>query len=253
MRYSTNELQDYQIQANDGEIGSIVGFLFDDETWTLRYLVVDTGKWLLGRKVLIPPAQLGEPDRERQQFPLDLTKQQIKDSPDINTDQPVSRQQEVELYKYYRWSPYWGGVMGPITTPYAPIIPPARKEIEESTATQADQPQGNPHLRSTDEVQGYYISATDGEIGHVEDFIVNSDDWAIRYFVIDTRNWLPGRKVIIPPNWISDICWATSKVTVDVTQEAVKSSPEYDPSIPMDQEYEDRLFAAYGRQKQWSW
>jgi hypothetical protein len=111
---------------------------------------------------------------------------------------------------------------------------------------------GDPHLRSTQEVLGYYIHASDGDLGHVEDFIVDDDNWTIRYMVVDTRNWLPGKKVLVAPEWITEVSWGESKVYVDLTQDAIKDSPEYDPTETVNRLYEERLYDFYGRPKYWS-
>ncbi len=110
---------------------------------------------------------------------------------------------------------------------------------------------GDPHLRSTKEVEGYYIRATDGEIGHVEDFVVDDEEWAIRYVVVDTRNWLPGRKVLVSPRWISHLSWPQKEVYVDLTRDETKSAPEWDPDAPLDRQYEMRLHEHYGRPPYW--
>jgi hypothetical protein len=252
MLLSVKNLSDYRIEATDGSIGRVHCFLFDDHSWVVRYLVVDTGTWLPGRKVLIRPSALDKPEGQMEVFPVELTREQVKNSPDIDTEKPVSRQQEIELHKYYNWAPYWAGNVGPAVAPYAPVAPNLseqfKKEQPSGTETKG---KNDPHLRSTKEVIGYKIHAEEGQIGHVEDFIVHEDDWAIRYMVVDTRNWLPGRKVIIPPDWIKDISWMDSEVLVDVSKEVVKESPEFDPAAPVNREYETRLYDYYGRPKYW--
>jgi hypothetical protein len=169
----------------------------------------------------------------------------VKNSPDINTDKPVSRQCEIELHKYYDWTPYWAG--GGFT---APVIQPASKEKEQA-ARQAKE-KVDPQLRSTQEVIGYNIHAADGDIGHVKDFILEDENWIIRYMVIDTRNWLPGRNVLVSPIWVEKISWPDSKVYVDMLKAKIKESPMYDPSTPVNREYETRLYDFYGRPKYWS-
>lgn len=252
MLLSIKNLSNYKIEATDGSIGQVHSFLFDDQKWVVRYLVVDTGTWLPGRKVLIVPSALDKPEGQMEVFPVELTREQVKGSPDIDTEKPVSRQHEIELHEYYNWAQYWGGAFGPVTTPYAPVVPGVSKEGEkEQPAGEDAKEKTDPHLRSTKEVLGYKIHAEDGEIGHVEDFIVHEDDWVIRYMVVDTRDWLPGRKVIVPPDWIKNISWADSEVFVNVTKEMIKSSPEFDPAAPVNREYEARLYDYYGRPKYW--
>ena len=100
---STKELFGYQILAQDGEIGKVYDLYFDDDDWLTRYLVVDTGPWILGRRVLLVPDCLGQPDWTNETFPVDLTRKQIKESPEINTALPISKQQQISLHRYYRW------------------------------------------------------------------------------------------------------------------------------------------------------
>lgn len=169
----------------------------------------------------------------------------MKNCPDINTDKPVSRKNELELLRYYGMSPYW-----PYVTPsgnYPQPIPVSKEEREKLEAEKMEET----HLRSTREVIGYHIQVTDDEIGHVEDFIVEDEDWVIRYMIVDTRNWLPGKKVLVSPHWIKSISWEQAKVSVDLSRESVKTSPEFDPSEPVNREYELRLYDYYGRPKYW--
>lgn len=243
MLRSVHNLGKFTIGARDGEIGQVHAFLFDGHTWVVRYLVVDTGKWLPGRKVLITPAALGRPDWENRVFPVDLTREQVKNSPDIDVDKPVSRQREVELHSYYDWAPYWG-------VGYGAVAPTAQPAMVDRQAVQ-EAAKGDPNLRSTREVKGYRIHATDDEIGHVDDFIVSDEDWVIRYLVVDTRNWLPGRHVLISPEWVENIGWEEQEVWVGVTKQAVKDSPEYDSSTPVSREYEEQIYDYYSRPKYW--
>jgi sporulation protein YlmC with PRC-barrel domain len=210
---SVKSLYGYRIHAVNGDVGRVYEFFFDDKKWTIRYLVVDTSEWLPGRKVLLSPIVLKQPDMASEKFPVMLTKEEVENSPDIAADKPVSLQHQVELYKYY----------GPLNRPaegYYNILPfpPPEKE-------------GDPHLRSTAEVSGYRVHATDDDIGHIDDFIVDVSDWIIRHIVIDTRNWLPGKKVLISPDWIRKINWRSEKVYVDIPKDVIENSPEYDPSV----------------------
>jgi hypothetical protein len=207
--------------------------------------VVDTGKIFPGRKVLLAPSVLEGPDWETHTFPVKLTKKEIKGSPQIDVEKPVSRQQQVELHEHFGWSFYWlpgarqwAGHESPPPPEERDTVPPPQEE-------------GDPHLRSVKEITGYYIQAYDGEIGHVDDFIVSDKNWHLVYLVVDTRNWLPGRKVIISPGWIDAIRWAEKKVYVELNRELVKKSPKYDPSYPINREYEERLYDYYGRPRYW--
>lgn len=252
MLRSIKNLTDYRIESIDGNIGHVDSFLFDDRNWTIRYLIIDTGTWLPGRKVLIVPSALGEPEGQAEVFPVELTRDEIENSPDIDTDKSVSRQHEIELHKYYDWAPYWGGSLGAGVSPYAPVDTFADKEMEaRHDAGIKTKEKGESHLRSTHEVIGYKIHAEDGLIGHIDDFIAQEKDWIIRYIVADTRNWLPGRKVLVPPDWIKEIDWRNSEVVANVKKEVIKSSPDYDPAAPVNREYETRLYDYYGRPKYW--
>jgi hypothetical protein len=235
------ELYGYNIRAIDGEIGMVHDFYFDDRFWKIRYMVVDTSKWLSGRKVLISPVALGEPNWKEKMFPVSLNKEQIKNSPETDEDKPISRQHESELHEYYSWPFYWD---------YEAIANVGRmvsSQAEKKTATE----EKDPHLRSTREVDGYNIQTTDGEFGHVEDFVVEDDNWIIRYMVVDTRKWLPGKKVLISPSWVEKISWSDAEVYVDLSQEKIKDSPEFNPRQPVNRDYEERLYDFYGRPKYW--
>lgn len=244
MLRSLKGIRDFTIGTHDDQIGKVHSFLFDSQVWLIRYLVADTGTWLPGRKVLIAAGALGEPNWQGHVFPVALTRDQVRQSPDIDTDKPVSRQREIELHQHYGWAPYWGTGYG-VPLGGTPTPPPVESE-EGRKATK-----GDPNLRSTREVEGYRIHATDGQIGHIEDFIVSEGDWAIRYLVVDTRNWLPGRSVLISPEWVKQISWDNQTVDVDVDREKVKNSPPYNPSDPVNREYETQMYDYYGRPKYW--
>ena len=243
MLRSVKELHNYVVHATDGDIGSVYALLFDDLTWNTRYLVCDVGVWLPGRRVLLAPAALAQPRYDTQMVPVTLTKEQVENSPGIDSDMPVERQYEIVLHRYYNWPAYWGALepVGALTPPLPAV---AMAEMEE-------EPKADPHLRSTREVIGYYIEARDGDIGHVEDFILDDATWAIRYMVVDTRNWWPGKQVLVAPQWVTEIRWGDTQVQVDMTREQIKNSPEFDPAAPVNRVYEEQLFDYYGRPKYW--
>lgn len=233
----------FVIRATDGDLGKVDEFYFDDQTWTVRYIVVETGNWLSGRKVLISPVAFGKPEFEHGTFSVNLTRAQVRSSPDVDTQQPIHRQHETALHEHYRW-PWRGGYGGTFGTTPLPL------SADETIAEQEDVPSGrvdDPHLRSSRQVTGYHIHATDGEIGHVEDFIVDDENWMIRFLVVDTRNWLPGKKVLLSPQWIKSVQWADSSVHFDLPRNAVENSPEFDPSRPISRDYEAFLVEHYGR------
>ncbi len=253
MLRSVKDFHRYHIMATDGEIGKADDLLFDDREWRLRHLVIDTGHWLPDRKVLIPPSKLGRPDGVLHTFPVNLTKQQIEDSPTVDTDEPVSRQHEAKLFEYYGLQPYW--VSGITGGAFPPAIYPADEEAgqeqEESTGKKPEEDTGDPHLRSTNEVEGYHIRAVDDQVGHIEDFVIDDHTWTVRYLVVDTRDWLPGRLILVATTWITGVSWDESRVYVSLTKDAIEKSPEWDPSQPVNREYEEVLFDYYGRPRYW--
>jgi len=238
-------LKGYKLNSRDGEIGRVKEFFFDDRHWTIRYLVVDTGDWLTERQVLISPYALGFVNKDEQTISVDLTRKQIEDSPSLNTDKPVSRQFEESYYGYYGWPTYWNGSHAWGPTPYI------ERDHEKSATSNQGGKAWDPFLRSTHDVSGHSIQATDGEIGHVEDFFVDDQTWAIRYLVIDTRNWWPGKKVLISPKWIERVSWREAKVFINLTCEAIKQSPEYPQESLLMREYETDLHRHYDRQGYW--
>jgi hypothetical protein len=249
MLWNTSSIKGHAVSARDGTIGSIVDFLFDDASWHLRWAVVETGGWLSGRKVLLPTSSIGPHDPDERVFPVELTKQQVKDSPNIDTERPVSRQMETHVYNYYGWSPYWGNGLymgaygytaGMGTSPYL------GRHTERQEAADAQRERDDPNLRSVDAVTGYHIHASDGGIGHVEDFLIEDADWGIHYLVVDTKNWWPGKKVLITPGSVHAIDWNTRLVDLDVDRDKVKASPPYDSSTTVDPAYENRFNTYYG-------
>lgn len=229
------DLRRYTIQASDGDVGRIEDLYFDDQSWTVRYLVVDTGTWLSGRKVLVSPAAIHGLDATAERVRTGLTRQQVEDSPSIDTAKPVSRQQETTLQAHYGYAPYWTGPYrwGPYAYPY-PLLhagvlppnpgPPYQNRVAEELAARERQDQ-DPRLRSARAVTGYGIRATDGELGHVEDFFIDEQDWSIRYLVVDPRSWWPGPHVLVRPEWTREVSWDDGVVEVGVTREAVRRAP----------------------------
>lgn len=245
MLRSLNEIRGYKILASDGDIGKVDDFLIDDVIWGVRYLVLDTGNWLSGRKVLVSPEALGAPRWEDVELPVSLSKQQIEDSPEISEQETVSRQHERQLHTHYGWVPYWpvggAGVYGTVVP-----VPTAENENENE---REQTPQS--HLRSVKELDGYHVQASDGTIGHIEDFIADIKGWMVRYAVVDTKNWLPGKSVLVALKWVEDVRWDDRKFFVKLTKEEIRHSPEYDPSAAVNREYEMRLYDYYGRPKYW--
>jgi hypothetical protein len=239
-------LKGYKLHSLDGEIGTVKEFFFDDRHWIVRYLVVDTGGWLTGPQVLLSPYALVDVIQEDQHIAVNLTKKQIEESPSWDSDKPVSRQYETDYYGYYGWPMYWNGQ-------YAwGAYPGLVRDQQNWTETTRDQKAWDCHLRSTDDVDGHHIQAADGEIGHVEDFIVDDETWAVRYLIVNTRNWWPGKKVLIAPSWIERVSWSEKKVFVNLSRAAIRQSPEYTEDSRLTRDYETGLHQHYQREGYWA-
>lgn len=248
MQKSVKDLTGYAIVATDGDIGKLDDFYFDDKSWTIRYLVASTGSWFQGKDVLLSPFAVAKAGVSSDRINVTLTKKQVEESPSIDTDKPVSRQHEADYHDYYGYPYYWSGpyLWGPM---YYPQLPEADQIIVEERRAKQEEA-GDLHLRSATTVTGHYIEATDGDIGHVEDFIIDDETWEIRYMVVDTRNWLPGKKVLIAPRWIDRVSWDDSKVYVNLSRDAIENAPEYHPDA-LNREYEGKLYDHYDRPKYW--
>jgi hypothetical protein len=239
------DLKGFALEALDGPIGSVAELYFDDQHWTVRYLVADTGTWLTGRQVLVSPFAVTTVNRADRTISVNLTRKQIEDSPPLENHKPVSRQFEESYHSYYGWPSYWDGQYAWGSYLYAAM---ARDHMDRSRKEESS---WDHHLRSTKDGTGYHIQASDGEIGHVEDFVVDDASWTLRYLVVDTRNWWPGREVLISPLWIDRIEWVDRKVTLSMTRESVRNSPEYTAAALLTRDYETRLHEHYNRMGYW--
>ena len=250
MLTNTTNLIGLVIHATDGEIGTVDQLYFDDESWAIRYLTVKTGGWLEDREVLISPFSVTNVDWPAKRLDVALTRKQVKDSPSIDTQRPVSRQYETEYLGYYGYPNYWNGsyLWGEGAFPAMTTRIDSPREVLAERIRRASM---DSHLHSTAAVTGYHIEAMDGEIGHVAGFFMDDETWAIRYMEVATRNWLPGKKVLVSPAWIEGVSWTNSKVYVGLSREAIKDAPEYIESTPITREYENRLYFHYGRPPYW--
>lgn len=245
MLIKAKSLKGYKLHSLDGEIGNVKEFYFDDNYWTIRYLIVETGSWLLSRQVLISPHALKSVNEEEKSISINLTKKQIEESPPLNSDIPVSRQYEESYYGYYGYPLYWAGAY--MWGPYPFIV----RDNENPDYTDQTVEPWDSHLRSTEDVRDYRIQATDGEIGHIEDFIIDDELWTIRYLIIDTRKWWKGKKVLISPDWIDSISWIEGDVKVCLNQEEIKLSPEYTDDKLITRDFESEIYKHYNRQCYW--
>jgi hypothetical protein len=238
-------LKGFSLRSREGEIGEVTDLYFDNLHWQVRYFVVRTGTWLKHRLVLLSPESIQAPEWSNRVLPTSLDREAIRRSPDWESDRPVSRQYEEVLRKHYSWPVYWGGVGagGPF-----PIPPPLPAETDANAAEDlSDELEGDPHLFSVNAFVGHHVQATDGEIGHVDDLLIDDDRWIVRYLVVDTRNWWPGKKVILSPWWASGVDWPARRIDMDLKRAAIKSSPPYDPDAVMTVEASGELHDYYGR------
>jgi hypothetical protein len=234
--HKAKTLMGYTLQSLDGEIGKVKDFYFDDHYWTIRYLVADTGEWLVSRQVLISPHSLAGVYGDQGTIAVQLTKDQIEHSPSLDRDKPVSRQFEQEHSVFFGSPMYWG----------FPQDPGARADSDKPGKKPND-----PDLRSIHDVSGHHVEASDGEIGHVEDFLIDDATWAIRYLIVDTRDWLPGKRVLVSPKWIERVSWSEKQVVVDLAREAIQQAPEYTAALPLTRDQETALHRHYDRPGYW--
>lgn len=254
MLRSTHEMTNYTIGATDGEIGKVTDFFFDDVSWAIRYLVVETGSWLLSRKVLISPFALQHADWMHKRLPVSISRDQVKHSPDIDTRRPVSRQHEMAYADYYGYPYYWGGSGLWGEGLYAPLQV-SRKDIGSvppvTTYATPLRPGNDPHLRSCQSIIGYHIQASDGDIGHLQEMLVDEKTWSIRYMVVNTSNYWVGREVLISPDWVKRIVWDESKLTLDLLQQTIKDSPRFESSTELNRQQETAIHQHFKRTAYW--
>ena len=244
MLMNAMQLEGFVIRATDGEIGHVDQLYFDDGTWAIRYLTVKTGGWLEDREVLISPISVISTDWQAKRIDVSLTMKQVEDSPNIDTHRPVSRQDEAAYLGYYGYPYYWGFYpMG--------LVDPTANFNNELLADRIRKESTDSHLRCIQAVTGYHIVASDGEIGHVQGFVLDDETWAIRYMEVATRNWLPGKTVLVAPSWIQRVSWSDSTVYVALSRDAIQTGPEFDKSAPITRDYEDRLYIHYQLEPYW--
>jgi hypothetical protein len=262
MLRSIKELEGYSVNATDGDVGHVNDCYFDDESWVIRYFVVGTGDWLKSRRVLISPLSIGHPTWSGSTIPLSISREQVKNSPDIDTDKPVSRQHEIRYFGYYGYPYYWGGtgLWGDAAYPGTLVTGIGYDGIDgEYASLRANAASENggrrpldQHLRSCNVVSKYRVHASDGDLGHVEGLLVDERTWSIRYMIVGTSNWWIGHSVLISPEWIDGVSWINEKVSIDLTREAIKDAPLYDPDVHLSRDYESVIYKHYGRTGYWS-
>lgn len=257
MLFNLKDLEKFTIGANDGTIGRVKDCYFDDDVWVIRYLIVDTSAWLPGRKILISPFSIGGFDWESKVLPVSISKEQIRHSPNIDTNKPVSRQSESNYLGFYGYPTYWNGlgVWGPGAFPAFPssgvgyagsAVAAARSAPDQDRVADEDH-----HLRSCEMVNGYQIHATDGDIGKVQGFLIDDRSWAIQYLIVNTSNWWLGHQVLIAPEWTEEVSWPLATIKVNLTRDAIKSAPVYKPGITLTRDAEAAIHNHYDRTGYW--
>lgn len=238
---SHKQITHYSIHATDGDIGGCKDILFDDQDFVARYLVADTNSWLpMSRKVIISPISVSKVNTDEQWLAINMSSQELKDSPSIDEHKPLSREYEETLFKYFGYGYYWigPGAWGDFAHP----TELADKEMEQTLAEDAAEPAN--HLRSCSEVHGYDVATLDEDVGHITDFIFDHTGWSLRLLVIDTNNWLPGgKKLAVLPKDIDTIDWSSHKVHVNLTQEQLMDKPEIDMDKLADASYLESILS----------
>lgn len=224
MLHSARQIRGTKIGAIDGDIGTVDDFYFEEDRWTVRYLVIDTGSWLDSRRVLISPMSVKGP-WDMHAIPVSLTREQVRSSPEINLANPFMRDSESQVLAYYGYAPYWGGtgIWGIFDNPAAlvmhePQALPADARVDFQT----------PSVRSTRDVTGYHLLANDGELGHLDDFLIDEDSWRIRYLVVDTSNWIGGKSVVISPDSLKGLSEENGTLRVDLSRDEIRQSPRFE-------------------------
>ncbi|MDR4493503.1 MAG: PRC-barrel domain-containing protein [Nitrospirales bacterium] len=221
-----NKIRNCVVEGLDGTIGTVADLYFNDQTWKVHYVAADTGNWLQGRHVLISRESLLGPKWETASFPALVKKSQVEQAPKFEIEKPLSWQKEREICQYYQWSTYF-----PVDEEELTVFPGL--------------------LTSANGLKDFSLMAVDGEIGKIINFLVEDTDWIVRYIVVDTSKWLAGKQVLISPMWNKSIEWPERKIVVDLSQEQIKNSPEYDPTAPIERVYEINLYRHYGKPHYW--
>jgi len=201
MLRSVSDLRRFTIATTDGNLGQVGDVYFDDRSWAVRYLAVDAGKWLPGRRVLVSPVSVRNSDPTT--FHIALSTEQVATSPD-----------------------------GTITR-VVPVSAAPQGGVERGTVARGGEG-SDEHLQTATAVLGYAVQAEDGEIGHVKDVLVDDKAWAIRYLVVDTQDWWSGRKVLVSPEWLARVAWDESRTLfciVTAVADSIGSARAAIPSI----------------------
>lgn len=247
MIHNERFIEGYTIHATDGELGKVDAFLFDDEKWTVRYLVVDTRKWLFGRKVLISPISIENIHHEEEYISVNLTKEQVKNSPDIDTEQPVSRAQESRMNRFFGWGSYWEepGIWGPSVYP---------SELAQQEVFEMNEETEESRVRKTSELIGYEVSDRDEEeAGQVDSFLIDDQTWKVQYVLVSFEDHEEEIVLPLPAKRITDVSWPETKIHIAASKDTFPNVPTYHPDQIIDEELERQIedgFAGTGTSSQ---
>jgi len=220
-----SDLNDYSLQALDGTIGKGKNMLFDDLHWTVRYVDVNTRKWLIGHRVLISPYAVKAFSPSSKTMVVSLTKAQIQDAPGLAEHEPISEQYERLYHNYFGYPGYWTGYNIWGASEYPILLNSYRPPLEDEAFKSEKEQIARSHLRSMKEVVGYVLSANDGHIGKVVDFIVDTSSWQIRYLVAGTHRWMPGAKVLIPSSLVGNVSWEKKSIALSTNKQTIQTAP----------------------------
>lgn len=250
MILSIKDLFDYKLMTADGEAGEIKDALYDERDWVLRYVVVETGGWLSGRELLIPPSVLGAPDSARREFPVSMTRDQLSNSPPREAGEDITRRHEEDLYRYYGWEPYWvpEGAMGPLP---GTVMVESPEEAAETQTAVLEERHAEPRLRSIKDTLGFKVHGVDEDLGKVDNFLMDDETWDVRYVVLNTGGLFKSRRVPISVRWINNLDWENHALHLDLGKKDVHDSPDWDESLPLPRQYEVDLHSHYGRPGYW--
>ena len=229
MLHLASKIRGAPVQATDGDIGKVEDFYFEEARWTIRYIVVNTGNWLNDRRVLLSPMSVREP-WGMNGVPVGLTRDQVRDSPKLDLSRPLSRGDETHVLGYYGFPAYWGSddLWGTFGNPGALVMAPAGQPPATTPGITEGVDPENRGLQSTARITGYHLQAKDGEIGHVDDFLIGEESWRVRYLLVDTSNWIGGRSVIVLADELEWIDKTEGKLHIALTREGVKAG------VPLD-------------------
>ncbi len=251
MLISLKDLKGYSIQAKDGQVGKANDFYFDEQTWTVRYLVDKTGIWLFGRQILLSPVAIAKVDPATKTLSFNLKQAEITNSPQVGQETLLSKDMEKSLIDYYRWPTYLGGPDSLTEAGYTQTQGPYPLRIRDIRKIVQAGDQEKPALRSSELVLGYAVASNDAVFGQIADFFVDTDSWEIRYILINTGRAATDKKVLIDPEWIDWISWKQARVSVSMDREKIQGCPSFDLAMPINREYEELLYNHYECKKYW--